>query len=286
MNLFELWNTLAEINISEKVFAAMDTFEKMEEMFVHLLMTFDEIKRKSYDFVKNFPTDGLYQYLCSYHLLDIYYPPCLYLSASQTKDVFLLLSEGATDEHILQVENIIQDAYKDELIAQLLSNWKKVVVLKRIPVLAEGIQCFFEKKYYACNALLLTQVGGIIEDNDQTLRQCDVEKITLRLNDLIEEQKRDNKTPSAEKNIAQRHLLINLQGSLCAFAEYFSKYLYSSGNVNPTILRNVANRNKVLHGEYCEFGTKLTALKTIIALDLLINLPEMQLRITEGKYDA
>lgn len=286
MNLFELWNTLAENNFSEKILAAMDTFERMEEMFAHFLMSFDEVKKKVFDFVENFPTEGLYQSLCSYNLLDIYYPPCLYLSASQTKDVFFILSEGTTDEYLLQVENIIQEAYNDELIAQLFSNWKKVVVPKRIPVLAEGIQCFFEQKYYACNALLLTQIGGIIEDNDQTLKQCEVEAITLRLNNLIEEQKRDNKTPSAEKNIAQRHLLINLQGSLCAFAEYFSKYLYSSGTVSPTILRNVANRNKVLHGEYCEFGTKLTALKTIIALDLLINLPEMQLKITEGKYDA
>lgn len=286
MDLFELWNTLADINPIEKISAVMNTFDKVGETLVHILMSFDEIKKKISDYIENFPTEGLYQCLCSYRLLDIYFPPCLYLSAEKTKDILSILSEGATDERRLQVENIIQTAYNDELIAQLLNYWKVVVAPKRISVLAEGIQCFFEKKYYACNALLLTQIGGIITDNDKTLKQYEVEKITSRLDDLIEEQKSANKVPSAEKNIAQRHLLINLQGSLCAFANYFSEYLYSSGNVSPEILRNVANRNKVLHGEYCEFGSKLIALKTIIALDLLIRLPEMQLRITEEKYDA
>ena len=195
----------------------------------------------------------------------------------------------------MKAESIIQVAYDDELIARLLKNWGVRVSPKRFPILAEGIQCYFERKYYACNALLLTQIGGIIRDNEKVFRQYDIEGITSRLNYLYEEQldvikdseAKDKKAiVKSEKNTARRHLLINLQGSLCAFAKYFSEYLYSTGAVKSTILENVANRNKVLHGEWCEFGTKRTALKTIISVDLLINLPEMQLRITEEKNNA
>lgn len=251
------------------------------------------LARKFTTLLKNFPVDGLYECLCSYRLLEIYYPPCLYLSDKQTKDVFLILSEGTDDAHKLKAESIIQDAYNDGLITQLLKSWETRVSKKRFPVLAEGVQCYFDEKYYACNALLLTQIGGIIRDNERVFKQYDINEITSRLDYLYEEQMEaikdaENKEAigKSEKNTARRHLLINLQGSLCAFTEYLSKCLYSSGKIEPTILENVANRNKVLHGDWCEFGTKKTALKTIIAVDLLINLPEMQLRITEEKYNA
>lgn len=292
MDLFELWNTLAEINLSEKVSVLIDTFDKVDKALANLSTSFEAINTKISDFIEKFPIDGLYQWLCSYRLLEIYYPPCLYLSTKQTKEVFLILSEDTDDIHRFQAESIIQAVYSDELIAQFLINWKTRVSQKRFPVLAEGIQCYFEGKYYACNALLLTQIGGIIRDNDKTFKQCDVEQITSKLNHLIDEQMDALKDPEdkaiimSEKNVARRHLLINLQGSLCAFAEYFSKYLYSSGKIKNEVLENVANRNKVLHGDWCEFGAKSTALKTIIALDLLINLPEMQLRITEEKINA
>lgn len=295
MNLFELYDGFTKIaSVSnEKLLALTDGFRKVEEAFARTSSAFNEISEKIFNFVNNFPVDGLYEYLCSYCLLEIYYPPCLYLSAKQTKDVFFILSEGTDDAHKSKAESIIQDAYNDELIAQLLKNWETRVSKKRFPILAEGIQCYFDKKYYACNALLLTQIGGIIRDNDKTFKQCDIEEITSRVKHLYDEQMGDikdsenkNAIVMSEKNTAQRHLLINLQGSLCAFTEYFLKYLYSSGKIEPIILENVANRNKVLHGEWCEFGTKKTALKTIIAVDLLINLPEMQLRITGEKYDA
>lgn len=294
MNLFELYDGFTKIaSVSnEKLLALTDGFRKAEEAFARTSSAFNEISEKIFNFVNNFPVDGLYECLCSYCLLEIYYPPCLYLSAKQTKDVFLILSEGTDNAHKLKAENIIQDAYNDELIAQLIKSWETRVSKERFPVLEEGVQCYFDEKYYACNALLLTQIGGIIRDNEKTFTQYDLEEITSRLNYLCEEQMEDIKDAEnrqtivkSEKNTARRHLLINLQGSLCAFTEYFSKYLYSSTKKS-IILENVANRNKVLHGEWCEFGTKKTALKTIIAVDLLINLPEMQLRITGEKYDA
>ena len=94
------------------------------------------------------------------------------------------------------------------------------------------------------------------------------------------------KKRSAEKNIAERHFLVNLQGSLFAFAQYFRNCIYARDEVDPIIIQNVANRNKVLHGEDCSFGTKIKALKTIICTDMLIHLPELQKKISEEKENG
>ena len=96
--------------------------------------------------------------------------------------------------------------------------------------------------------------------------------------------KKKKKTDS-EKNILERHLMINIQATLCVFAEYFKKYVFSSGDVDANIINNVANRNKVLHGEDCGFGSKSKALKTIIGIDLLIKLPKIHSELILDKKD-
>lgn len=276
MNLFELLALLSTTEYDKKI---CDFFDALQN-FAGIL---ENVKKHFLDFAAHYSVDGLYEVLCSYMLLDIYYPPCLYLSREQSKQIVLLLSNGQNTSNIERVEQIIFEKYNDELIVCLTQKWKSLVQEERFPILQEGVHAYLNGYYYACNTTLLSQVGGIIVDNDLKFSECNLNTVIQKLETLENEQKSNNKNITSEKNTLQRHLLINLQGSLCAFAIYCSDYLYSSGNISQKILDNVANRNKVLHGETCNFGTKVMALKTIITIDLLIHLPKYQLMITEGK---
>nr|WP_326184530.1 hypothetical protein [uncultured Oscillibacter sp.] len=218
MTLFDVCNVLTCSSYSENVLTWLDNLQKIEEIFPKILENFDTIRKKLSDFVENFPVDGLYEVLCSYQLLDIYYPPCLHLSLEQTKEVFELLSKGHTPEIRSQVEQIIQEVYSDELITHLLAEWEGKVKSERFPILQEGIQSYFNGAYYASNAVLLTQVGGIISDNELKFSECDMVTITQKLDSLIAEQKSHGKTVEKEKNTLQRHLLINCK-RLCALSQ-------------------------------------------------------------------
>ena len=132
---------------------------------------------------------------------------------------------------------------------------------------------------------MLSQFGGIIKDNDEVFKNIEFYDYTAELASLVNEYQK-GKDRSAEKRIVERHFLVNLQGTLLAFAQYFQKCIFSSGKVDPVIIQNVANRNKVLHGEDCSYGTRLKALKSIICTDMLIHLPELQKKISEEKENG
>jgi len=256
--------------ISDTVLAVKNAWNSLQNFAILL----QKAKKNFEDFLKNYPTDGFYEVLCSYKLLDIYFPPCLHLSKEKNKRILSLLSENQ-QENIEQVEQIIFKTYNDEFLISLVEEWKGLVKIERVPILQEGVQAYLNSCYYSCNTTLLSQMGGIISDNDTKFSDCGIEAVIERLNELkeLENEQRSKRKVSNEKEMLKKHLLINLQGSLCAFALYCLDYLYKSDKVDQKILDNVANRNKVLHGEMCNFGTKTMALKTIIAIDLLIHIP-------------
>ncbi|MBE6070199.1 MAG: hypothetical protein E7211_21285 [Clostridium lundense] len=279
MDIFDLAKLLAMESDDIKLTAWTDSLNG-------LIHSFSEIHSRIKYLFEHFPADGLYQVLCSYKLLDIYYPPCFLLTNEQNREIFSLLTDSNAQDAITYVEQTIWGVYDNQAIQTILKGWNTKVNEMRYPILEEGIQAYLNGCYYSCNAVLLSQLGGIITDNDVAFSQSDIEDVIKRLDQLKNEQEASGKHPNKEKNILQRHLLINLQGSLCAFAEYCSKYIFSSGNVNQSILDHVANRNKVLHGEMCNFGNRAMALKTIILLDTIIDLPKYQLAISEGKVNA
>lgn len=183
------------------------------------------------------------------------------------------------------VSELLLSVYNENIVTEIYQSWIGAVKEERAPILREAIECYFTERYYACTALLLSQFAGIILDNEKTLTDIEFYDYSTELTSLIKEYQQ-GKTPTAEKNIVERHFLVNLQGTLYAFAQYFQKCIFSSGNVDPTILQNVANRNKVLHGEDCSYGTRIKALKTIICTDMLIHLTELQKRISEEKENG
>ena len=231
--------------------------------------------------IKHFPIDGFVEVSCSLALVEHTYPPCLRLSGEQQISIINMLSNDDTES----VSELLLSVYGEEIITDIFQSWECTVKEERIPVLQEAIECYFSKRYYACNALLLSQFGGIILDNEKTLSDIEFYDYSTELTSLAKEYQK-GKTPTAEKNIVERHFLVNLQGTLYAFAQYFQKCIFSSGNVDPTIIQNVANRNKVLHGEDCSYGTRIKALKSIICTDMLIHLPELQKKISEEKENG
>ena len=228
--------------------------------------------------IERFPIDGFVEVSCSFALIEHNYPPCLRLSGEQQICIINMLSNddtGSASELLLSVygENIITDIYQ---------SWIGVVKEERVPILREAIECYFTEKYYACNALLLSQFGGIILDNEETLTNIEFFDYSAELTSLANEYQKKKKA-SAEKNMVERHFLVNLQGTLLAFAQYFQKCIFSSGKLDPIVIQNVANRNKVLYGEDCSYGTRIKALKSIICTDMLIHLPQLQKKISEGR---
>lgn len=231
--------------------------------------------------INRFPIDGFVEVSCSLALVEHNYPPCLRLSGEQQLSIINMLS----NDDIESVSELLLSVYNENIVTEIYQSWIGVVKEERAPILREAIECYVAEKYYACNALLLSQFGGIISDNEQVLTDIEFYDYSTELTTLTNEYQK-GKTPTAEKNIVERHFLVNLQGTLYAFAQYFQKCIFSSGNVDPTIIQNVANRNKVLHGEDCSYGTRLKALKSIICTDMLIHLPELQKKISEEKENG
>lgn len=297
MTLLDLYTTFLCGTDNQKINTIVDKVQQLTESLPLVVNILNEISETFLKFSEQLSTDGIYEVVCSNLLLKIYYPPCLYLTRDQTKRVIDLLSDSENTESLPQVEAIIQTQYNNELVEKMLLKWKSKTKPQRFLILQEGIQSYINGFYYASNALLLTQIGGIISDNEFIFQQTGGTTLIERLKALQEEQRtmleangnsasKVRSILSSEKNKARRHLLINLQGSLCAFAKYFVTYLYRSGDVDFEILSSVANRNKVLHGDQCNFGNKEMALKTIIAVDILINLPDWQKKILEERENA
>lgn len=231
--------------------------------------------------IKRFPIDGFVEVSCSLALVEHNYPPCLRLSGEQQISIINMLS----NDDIESVSELLLSVYNENIVTEIYQSWIGVVKEERAPILREAIECYVAEKYYACNALLLSQFGGIIKDNDKVFSSVEFYDYTTELSELASEYQK-GKYKNAEKNIAERHFLVNLQGSLFAFAQYFRNCIYARDEVDPIIIQNVANRNKVLHGEDCSFGTRIKALKTIICTDILIHLPELQKKISEEKENG
>lgn len=231
--------------------------------------------------INRFPIDGFVEVSCSLALVEHNYPPCLRLSGEQQISIINMLSNDDTES----VSELLLSVYNENVVTEIYESWIGVVKEERAPILREAIECYVAEKYYACNALLLSQFGGIISDNEKVLTDIEFYDYSTELASLANEYQK-GKSLAAEKNRAERHFLVNLQGTLFAFAQYFKKCIFSSDKVDPIIIENVANRNKVLHGEDCSFGTKIKALKTIICIDMLIHLPALQKKISEEKENG
>ena len=201
--------------------------------------------------IKHFPIDGFFEVSCSLALVEHNYPPCLRLSGEQQISIINMLSNDDAES----VSKLLLSVYNENVVTEVYQSWIDVVKEEREPILHEAIECYVAEKYYACNALLLSQFGGIIKDNDKVFNSVEFYDYTTELSELAREYQK-GKYKNAEKNIAERHFLVNLQGSLFAFAKYFRNCIYARDEVDPITIQNVANRNKVLHGEDCSFGTK------------------------------
>lgn len=258
-------------------------FEKAQAVIDKISIACSNFLKK----LEEFPIEGVYEASASKALSKIYYPPCMCLSYEQNIEVVKILgcNDNPSQEDIENIELIIFDVYTDDKIRELLTSWKEIMRPQRWDIVNEAIETYFNGHYYACNALLLSQYDGIIVDNENAFNDFQLDRIVQRLDILINMQNEKKKKTDSEKNILERHLMINLQATLCVFAEYFKKYVFSSGDVDANIINNVANRNKVLHGEDCGFGSKSKALKTIIGIDLLIKLPKIQSELILDKND-
>lgn len=66
------------------------------------------------------------------------------------------------------VSELLLSVYNENVVTEIYQSWIGIVKEERAPILCEAIECYIAEKYYTCNALLLSQFGGIIKKSCPT----------------------------------------------------------------------------------------------------------------------
>ena len=184
----------------------------------------------------------------------------------------------------------IYSADKIELLAE---NWKTMCSNSdRLRILEEAIQLHNSGFYFGATSLLMCQVDGLIceitefaNDNNLSIDEVDEKAICQSFNIKYE----NHVNAIRKKHPSERHLMLRLMmypesGFFYwqAVTEYIFKIvLTSEDNIyeehNPL-------RNKICHGDHLTFGTEEKSLKSILIINLLLNLQaDLDWMISEQK---
>jgi hypothetical protein len=143
------------------------------------------------------------------------------------------------------VAEVLVEAYGPERLDEVLASWADPrhtwLGRGRLPIMAEGLTCYRDQRYYAAVCTLLPQIEGVAGDALQ-------------------------KEPNA-KNDAP----VLFADGYCSGAarRYFVKVLYSSAQWGSEQCLP-GSRHAVLHGNVTDYGAAADALKVILALDAVI----------------
>ncbi|SEW20043.1 hypothetical protein [[Clostridium] fimetarium] len=175
------------------------------------------------------------------------------------------------------IEKIIYEHFDDNCINEMFNAWKfsKCVNKFRMSIFEESKELYFNKKYYATTSIMMCQLYGVIidinsfaKDNGIVISEDDKKFIALQC-DIKPE------NINSEKGKLHQVAFIPDTGNLLweAITEYFRKIILSSTE-SKEIWNHQPIRNKICHGDQLNFGTKEHALKSILGINLLIQLGE------------
>lgn len=263
-----------------------DFHKKISDILIIAQNVIDKIQKA----ISKLPIEKFLAFLVGNQLVEQYWPPFIDFTEEQNLQIHKILSTHSTDTDNLEInlENFFFKTFDLEKIQNMMMNWESHIDQERFIILKEGIEMYLHGNYISSNVVLISQYGGLIIKNMELL-QSNSEKLNNELESLQKEQEeyqQGRKFHDSEKKQLERQFYINRIGVFGLFHEYFYDYVYSSGDISQEVISRVANRNKVLHGEDTSFGTKVKALKTILCIDMLIQLPQLQITIMEKKTNG
>lgn len=181
---------------------------------------------------------------------------------------------GTEDEPypIAEIKQCIFDYYDNNMLSVILKTWfdQEWINRERKPALKEALEVYEEGRYYSTASILMCQLGGLINE----LYDCTHMKQFISREDKKEILSSYNITkPESEKSKVIQMMSVQTSGAYLWYnsAEYFMHYTYSSSK-DMTNFEYDPGRHKICHGEQTNHGTWEHALKTILAVDIVIQL--------------
>ena len=192
-----------------------------------------------------------------------------------------------------KIRDIVYNFCTPELVKGLLEDWKKSSVINqsRIPILEEAITLYLREMYYGSVSVFACQLNGIITDTYEMQRSYgkdfDLEDIKLAYRNFNPKKE----IPQRIKKDSERTQLLWFITDAEEGIVYWIKaieYIYnivltSEDSMNQS---NHPCRNKICHGIQLNFGTKEHALKSILAIDMMIRLAESLKSINEETAES
>ena len=173
-----------------------------------------------------------------------------------------------------EISNIMIDLFDDgDNLDKLLNIWEdnKCIKEKRYELLKESVYNYKQGLYASCSSILMTQIGGIIDDIESYVSQCpefeeEIKKIKENQKKYIKDKRRIKEALNKDKKRIER--VLSIQGDLIVyeFNDFLNKYVYCKIKKSKD---NIPNRNSICHGCKYDF-TKEYALKSILIIDSLI----------------
>lgn len=212
----------------------------------------------------------------------------------EIKEIITGLCAEHGDEYPLdELSDIICRYYSAEKIDSFMKGWKALLKddHERQLLLEEAIRLHKAGYYYGSTSLMMCQVDGLI---------CDISNYANENGFVCSEEDEEvicnyykvdfAKHKEYVKKKKEKHLILRLAAmteNAPLYWEAVTDYIYnvvltSQGNEyrehNPL-------RNKICHGDQMDFGTEEKSLKSILTIDLLLNLKSEMKWIAEAKKE-
>lgn len=180
-----------------------------------------------------------------------------------------------TDDKKYPVEEIkecIYDYYDTDVLAIILNTWidQEWINPGRKAALREAIDVYEEGRYYSTGSILMCQLGGLITElydytHTRQLIPLKEKKEMLSMYNI--------KNIDSEKSKVLQMIYMQPDGVYTWYnsADYLMNYVYSSSN-NMDNFENNPGRNKICHGQQTNYGTREHALKSILVVDIIVQL--------------
>lgn len=193
---------------------------------------------------------------------------------TELQDKILDIYDGAVGEPYPaeEMKQCIFDYYDTDMLSVILNTWIQQEWIKeeRKAALKEAIEVYDEGRYYSAGSILMCQLGGLITElydythTNQLITLAEKKEVLSMYNI-----KRDD----GEKAKIVQMMSMQQSGIYLWYnsAEYFMNFIYSSSK-NMEKFEYDPGRNKICHGIQTNYGTKEHALKSILAVDIVIQL--------------
>ena len=186
-----------------------------------------------------------------------------------------ILSECAVNEDASVVREIVFNYCDEGFFSAIITDWNDCPVIKeeRKPTLSEAIRMHMQESYYASVSILMCQIYGIASDIvdlakasglelDNESKVFISEQFSIRLEDI-----------DKEKGKLLQMVAMTESGQLLwdSMALYLKEEILCSSDSKQR-WETQPLRNKICHGDQLNFGTREHSIKSILVVDMLIQL--------------